>query len=188
MGHGAYFDFSNQSFDSYQDIFDSTVANMSENELSAAIGAASVIGSFVGSMLGSQLAKGSGNSSALKSAGSVVGSMVASQIVTDTVQELHHRSVERVTYKENCRRAVERGDPIPDPPSNLKSGWSKTIERTMDSYNKASRNFGERQQPYSSSSSSSRNHDEARRPSSWEEQTKVAAKTAAAMWQVFKEA
>merc|ERR1712157_414059 len=97
-------------------------------------------------------------------------------------------------YKEKCRRAVDRGDPIPDPPSNLKSGgWSNTIKRTMDSFDKASRNFGGegQQPPYSSSSSSSyrnNNSDQARRPSSWEEQTKVAAKTAAAMWQVFKEA
>merc|ERR1712025_638362 len=50
------------------------------------------------------------------SAGSLVGGLVASEIVSTSVRTLHQDSVDRLRYKEDCRRAVERGEPMPEPP------------------------------------------------------------------------
>jgi curved DNA-binding protein CbpA len=123
---------SQDSYESYQDAFDATVAGMSEAELAAAIGAVSAVAGVVGSILGSRLGgggKGGAASSFLSTAGSLVGSMVASHVAGEAARTLHAKSIERITYKEEVRRAVARGEPIPQPPP--KAGWEEALERTM---------------------------------------------------------
>jgi curved DNA-binding protein CbpA len=122
--NGADSDTSQAAYDSYRDAFDATVAGMSEADLAAAVGTASVVGSAVGSLIGSRLlstqsgARGAGNG-VLASVGSLVGSAVASEMATRAVRTLHQQSVERIEYAHAKKRAVERGDPLPDPPAHM---------------------------------------------------------------------
>lgn len=151
------FDFTSQNFteqryNSYRDAFDATVAGMSEEELAAAVGAVTVVASVVGSMIGSRLLSGGGRNGAaaaaargggagsrvLGVAGSMVGSVVASELASSGVRALHQESVQRIAYKEECRRAVERGEPVPDPPRT--SGLGDVFQRTVDSVKNATQN------------------------------------------------
>merc|ERR1711935_650396 len=117
-----------QAYDNYTNAFDATVSNMSEAELAATIGTVSALAGIVGSIVGSRVLGGATGgqqhcsrgstvrNSFLSSAGSVVGGLVASEIASSSVRALHKDSINRLTYKEECRRAVERGEPIPEPP------------------------------------------------------------------------
>jgi len=103
----------------YKQSFDATVASMSEEELAAAVGTAAVVGSLVGSIVGSRLLAGkkskgtSSSSSLLGQVGSLAGSIVASEMAASSVRALHQQSVERLAYREECQRAMERGEPLP---------------------------------------------------------------------------
>jgi len=124
--HGAASDA--QAYDKYMDVFDATVTGMSEAELAAAIGTISTLAGIVGSIVGSRVLGGdtSGRQrghgsrapkgSFLSSAGSLVGGLVASEIASSSVRALHNDSINRLNYKEECRRAVERGESVPEPP------------------------------------------------------------------------
>jgi curved DNA-binding protein CbpA len=122
-----------RAYNNYRDAFDATVAGMSEEELSAAIGTVAALAGLVGRIIGSHVLSGGGrhgsrsaagsaaaagarSSSVLSVAGATIGSMVASEIAAWSVRALHQESVQRLAYKEDCRRAVERGEPMPDPP------------------------------------------------------------------------
>ncbi|KAI2490796.1 hypothetical protein MHU86_23761 [Fragilaria crotonensis] len=130
---------STASYESYQDAFDATVASMSEEELAAAIGAISVVAGIVGSIVGSRLLGGGGGSSTsrsaassfLSSAGSVVGSMVASHAAAEAARTLHNQAIEKIAYKEEVRRSVARGEPVPPPPAKVR--WEETFQRAMGS-------------------------------------------------------
>jgi curved DNA-binding protein CbpA len=175
---------SSASYESYQDAFDATVASMSEEELAAAIGAISVVAGIVGSIVGSRLLGGGGSSTSkstacssfLSSAGSMVGSMVASHAAAEAARTLHNQAIEKIAYKEEVRRSVARGEPVPPPPAKV--NWEETLQRAMGSMmNSATGN---------SSTSSTMNPDSSSIPQSqrpaWQNkfQTAVdAAKTAA---------
>jgi DnaJ domain len=147
---GSHFDnfapFSEQRYDTYRDIFDATVAGMSEEELAAAVGTVAALAGFVGSMIGSRImnnksrgarsANGSGGSSVLSVAGSMIGSVVASEIAASGVRAIHQESLQRIAYKEECRRAVARGAPMPEPPR--KTNLGDVLQRTFDSVLNAS--------------------------------------------------
>mmetsp|Transcript_35245 Transcript_35245/g.77194 ORF Transcript_35245/g.77194 Transcript_35245/m.77194 type:complete len:290 (-) Transcript_35245:120-989(-) len=113
-------------YDSYQAKFDAFVGGLSEEELQAAAGIASVVGSVVGSIVGARLGKGAGR--ALGTAGSLVGSMVGSRAGVGLVQSLHEQSVDRLTYEERKREAVARGEDVPERPPN--EAWN-TIRRSV---------------------------------------------------------
>lgn len=119
-----------QSYDNYRDAFDATVAGMSEAELAAAVGTVAAVASVVGSLVGSRMLSKKGGGGILGAAGSVMGSMVASEIAASSVRALHKQSIERLAYKEECRRAVERGQPIPEPPASSK--WDDVLQKTMN--------------------------------------------------------
>mmetsp|Transcript_31312 Transcript_31312/g.93791 ORF Transcript_31312/g.93791 Transcript_31312/m.93791 type:complete len:283 (-) Transcript_31312:476-1324(-) len=133
-----------KGFQNYSDAFESFMADMSEEELSAAMGAAAAVGSVVGSILGSRLARsaasGSGSSSTtarglrgvVGSAASLAGSAAASQFAADLVKSAHERSVERVTYEERRRAAVQRGEDPPEPPRSVLGGIRDSIGRTAE--------------------------------------------------------
>ena len=131
-----------KSYDNYADFFDATVAGMSEEELAAAVGTVAAVAGLVGSIVGSRMLGGGGGgsggnqarsagSSLLGAAGSMVGSMVASELAASSVRALHQQSIQRIAYKEECKRALERGEPIPDPPSSLRR-WEDVISKTME--------------------------------------------------------
>uniref|UniRef100_A0A7S2N5R4 J domain-containing protein n=1 Tax=Helicotheca tamesis TaxID=374047 RepID=A0A7S2N5R4_9STRA len=118
-----------QSYSSYQEAFDAHMAGMSEEELNAAMGVAAVVGSLVGSVIGSRLGKGSGKASGfLSSVGSLAGSIAGSQAASSLVGSMHQQSLERVTYEERRKAAVDRGEPIPERP---KSGWGD-LKKSFD--------------------------------------------------------
>jgi curved DNA-binding protein CbpA len=124
-------------YENYRDAFDATVSGMSEAELGAAIGTASAVASIVGSMVGSHMLGGGnrsrgGGGGILGAAGSVVGSMVASEMAASSVRALHQQSVQRLAYKEECRRCVERGEPIPDPPPSGKA--EEMVQKAVDAF------------------------------------------------------
>ena len=135
-----------QAYDNYMDAFDATVSGMSEAELAATIGTVTALAGIVGSLVGSRMMGGgaggqqrgsrgsAARSSVLSSAGSVVGGFVASEIASSSVRALHQDSIKRLSYKEDCRRAVERGEPIPDPPqtSFIGSQIGDVFKNTMN--------------------------------------------------------
>lgn len=116
-----------QAYDNYMDAFDATVAGMSEEELAATMGAVTALAGIVGSLVGSRVlggkshhqqrsAGGAAKGSLLSTAGSMVGGLVASELASSSVRALHQDSINRLNYKQECRRAVERGEPMPEPP------------------------------------------------------------------------
>ena len=121
---------SSQSYESYRDAFDETVAGLSEAELAAALGALSIVGSLVGSLVGSRLGNSAGGRF-LGTAGGLVGSALTSRMAGDAFISLHQESVARVAYKKECQRCVEQNMPMPEPPPTSK--WQRAIEKTVAS-------------------------------------------------------
>lgn len=105
---------SEAEFQSFMDMFDSTVAGMSPEEIDQAAGAAAAVGSVLGSIVGSRLvgSKGGGGAahSLLSSAASLVGSAVASRAAASMVQTVHRDSARRVLEKEDREAAIDRGE------------------------------------------------------------------------------
>lgn len=134
--------FNEQQYNSYRDFFDETVASMSEEELAAAVGAVTMLASVVGGIVGSRLlsggcrkgaadaARGGAGSSALGVAGSMIGSVLASELASSGVRALHQESLQRIAYKEECRRAVERGESVPNRPRS--GGLGKFFKQTVE--------------------------------------------------------
>mmetsp|Transcript_1565 Transcript_1565/g.1699 ORF Transcript_1565/g.1699 Transcript_1565/m.1699 type:complete len:268 (+) Transcript_1565:123-926(+) len=119
-----------KSYESYCEAFDDHVANMSEDELRAAMGTAAIVGSLVGSIIGSGLGKKiAGNSkvgqAVFEIAGSFLGSTVGSEAGVGLVQNAHMQSRDRIMYEERKRMAMERGEPLPEKP---KDGWGSLRE------------------------------------------------------------
>ena len=149
--------FSEKQYDNYRDAFDATVASMSEEELAAAVGAVTMLASVFGSIVGSRLLSGGGSkgnngrsvgSSALGVAGSMVGSMVASELASSGVRALHQESVERIAYREECRRAVAEGKAIPDRPRSRGLGkvFKNAVENVINAAHPNDRNSNEHSQ------------------------------------------
>ncbi|KAL3797770.1 hypothetical protein ACHAWO_000387 [Cyclotella atomus] len=101
-----------QEFKNFMDMFDSTVAGMSPEELNMAMGAAAVVGSVIGSILGARAAKGN---SFLATAASMVGSAMASQAAATLVKTVHEDSTQRVLEKEDRDAAIARGENVSQP-------------------------------------------------------------------------
>ncbi|GFH47251.1 DnaJ homolog subfamily B member 9 [Chaetoceros tenuissimus] len=129
-----------KSYESYREAFDDHVAHMSEDELRAAMGTAAVIGSILGSIVGSRLAhKVAGNNAVAKTviqtAGSLLGSTVGSEAGAGLVLNVHQQSRDRISYEERKRVAMERGEPLPEPPkkgwADLRESLSKTVKNVQ---------------------------------------------------------
>jgi len=101
-----------QEFENFMDMFDKTVAGMSEEELNMAMGAASVVGAVIGSILGARAAKGN---SFISSAASMVGSAMASQAAATLVKTVHEDSTQRALEKEERDAAIARGERVSQP-------------------------------------------------------------------------
>lgn len=101
-----------KDFDNFMNMFDETVAGMSEAELNMAMGAAAVVGGLVGSVIASRAAKGN---SFLSSAAQMIGSSVASRAASSLVQSVHTDSQQRVLDRVERDAAIARGEPAPEP-------------------------------------------------------------------------
>ena len=100
-----------QEFKNFMDMFDSTVAGMSPEELNAAMGAAAIVGSVIGSLLGARAAK----NSFVSSAASLVGSAMASRAAASLVQTVHEDSTKRMVEKEERESRIARGEKVEEP-------------------------------------------------------------------------
>jgi DnaJ-class molecular chaperone len=120
-----------QSYESYRDAFDETVAGLSEEELAAALGVISIVGSLIGSIVGSRLGNNSTGGRLLSTAGSLVGSALTSRMAGEAFVSLHQESIARVAYRRECQRCVEQGMPMPEPPPVSK--WQRALEKTVSS-------------------------------------------------------
>merc|ERR1711959_152795 len=118
-----------EAYDKYRDAFDTAAASMSESDLETIAKLAGVFGAVLSSrMLGSDDGKtrkrsggssgSSGKRSVLVSAGSAMGGLAASA----SVRALHRDSLRRLSHKEECKKAVERGEPMPPPPKTSSIG------------------------------------------------------------------
>ena len=78
---------------------------------------------------------GAAGSSLLATAGSFVGGIVASEIASSSVRALHQDSVNRLSYEKECRIAMERGQPVPEPPRSSFAGKQikDLLKSTMNS-------------------------------------------------------
>jgi len=101
-----------KDFKNFMNMFDETVAGMSEAEINMAMGAAAVVGGLVGSVMASRAAKGN---SFLSSAAQMVGSAVASRAASSLVQSVHTDSQQRVLDREERDAAIARGESVPEP-------------------------------------------------------------------------
>lgn len=106
-------DETDKEFQNFMDMFDSTVAGMTPEELNMAMGAAAVVGSIIGSLVGSR-AGGKANS-LLGTAASMVGSAVASHAAVSLVKTVHEDSTQRVLEKEDRDAAIQRGENVSQP-------------------------------------------------------------------------
>ena len=100
-----------QEFKNFMDMFDSTVAGMSPEELNAAMGAAAIVGSVIGSLLGAR----AGKNSLVSSAASLVGSAMASRAAASLVQTVHEDSTKRMVEKEEREAKIARGEKVEEP-------------------------------------------------------------------------
>lgn len=103
---------SEKEFNNFMNMFDETVAGMSEAELRMAMGAAAVVGGLIGSVFTSRATKGN---SLLSSAAQMVGSAVASRAASSLVQSVHTDSQQRVLERQEREAAISRGESVPEP-------------------------------------------------------------------------
>lgn len=123
---------SDQAYDKYRDAFDTAAASMSESDLATIARLAGVVGAVLSSRMlggaddGTRRKSASGKRSVLVSAGSAMGGLAASA----SVRALHRDSLKRLSHKEECRKAVERGEPMPPPPKTSSMGtvFKKALE------------------------------------------------------------
>eukprot|EP00934_Nitzschia_sp_Nitz4_P006373 Nitzschia sp. Nitz4//scaffold74_size92883//30143//30979//NITZ4_004819-RA/size92883-processed-gene-0.62-mRNA-1//1//CDS//3329557583//6363//frame0 len=129
-----------ESYENYRDFFDTNVAGMSEEDLAAAVGVAAMIGSVAGSILGAKMARGDGGAGGgvLQTVTSLVGSKIASEMAVSAVRDVHQSSIRRVEYREACRIAQSRGEPMPEPPPD--SMLDKFIQNSTSAIKEATQN------------------------------------------------
>merc|ERR1711959_608324 len=134
-----------EAYDKYRDAFDTAAASMSESDLETIAKLAGVFGAVLSSrMLGSDDGKtrkrsggssgSSGKRSVLVSAGSAMGGLAASA----SVRALHRDSLRRLSHKEECKKAVERGEPMPPKPktSSIGTVFKKALETVANDMEK----------------------------------------------------
>ena len=96
------------------------------------------MGSLIGAGLGRKVAGKSAIGRAIfETAGSLVGSAVGSEAGQDLLQNTHKQSRYRMSYEERKRVVMERGEAIPEKPSE---GWSDMF----DAFNKTSESVKQR--------------------------------------------
>eukprot|EP00934_Nitzschia_sp_Nitz4_P000831 Nitzschia sp. Nitz4//scaffold87_size112219//21152//21982//NITZ4_004065-RA/size112219-processed-gene-0.2-mRNA-1//1//CDS//3329559342//831//frame0 len=103
----------------YRDAFDTNIAGMSEEKFSTTVGVVGAAGSIAGAIVGAKMARNCGfGIGVVQGATSLAASRVAGQLSVGAVREMHQASIRRVQYREACRVAQERGQPMPEPPPN----------------------------------------------------------------------
>mmetsp|Transcript_10676 Transcript_10676/g.22637 ORF Transcript_10676/g.22637 Transcript_10676/m.22637 type:complete len:300 (-) Transcript_10676:1015-1914(-) len=124
-------------FQNFADLFDETVAGMSEEELNMAMGVAAAVGSVIGSFAGSRASKG-GNS-ALSTIGSAIGGAMASQVASSLVKTVHEDSKQRALEKRERDAAIARGE-VPEP--STRGSRSRAFQDAGSMFQKAGTSMG----------------------------------------------
>jgi curved DNA-binding protein CbpA len=166
-----------KDFNNFMNMFDETVAGMSEAELNVAMGAAAVVGGIVGSILASKAAK---RNSVLSSAVQMLGSSVASRAASSLVQSVHTDSQQRVLERREREAAIARGESVPEPTT------TETRERLFKDAKNTAQKVAEAAFGGASSSSTSSNATTCANNGrgsgmSWGQAAKLAAMAAGAM-------
>lgn len=104
-----------KDFKDFMNMFDETVAGMSQAELNMAMGAAAIVGGVVGSVMGSRAARGN---SFLSSAASMMGSAVASKAASSLVESVYTDSQQRVLERDEREALRQRGEDVQEPSSS----------------------------------------------------------------------
>lgn len=132
-----------QSYHTYRDQFDSHVAGMSESDLASIVGKISAVAGMVGGVVGSVMMKNNASAAGTNTsgvargmigkAGTLVGSVVGSDMASSGVRTLHRRALERVAYKKECQRALDRGEPAPVPPESAgDTDWKVIFQQVKE--------------------------------------------------------
>lgn len=163
------------SFQDFADLFDETVAGMSETELNMAMGVASVVGSVLGSLAGARAGKG--GHSALSALGSVLGSAVASQAASSLVRAVHEDSTQRALERQERDAAVARGAPAPEAAARGDGG--RTWRDAGRAFQSAGASFAARAGPHEAPTNRAARGDGGERaPLTWKEAAAEAVKLA----------
>lgn len=163
------------SFQNFADLFDETVAGMSEQDLNMAMGMAATIGSLVGSIAGARAGKG-GNS-ALSAIGSAIGSAMASQAASTLVKSVHEDSTQRALEKKEREVAIARGETVPEPSARGNRG------RVFQDAGRAFQKVGN----FSSGNNATSNSGDEKKQFSWKEAAKLATMAASTYAEMKRE-
>ena len=166
----------------FMNMFDETVAGMSEAELNMAMGAAAIVGGIVGSVMGSRAARGN---SFLSSAASMMGSAVASKAASSLVESVYTDSQQRVLERDEREALRQRGEDVQEPSS------SETRDRLFKDATKTAQKvagaaFGGGSITSSSNATSCPNSNSRGSGLSWGQAAKLAAMAAGAMAEMQK--
>lgn len=132
-------------FNNFMNMFDETVASMSEAELNMAIGAAAIVGGLLGSAWGARAVKGN---SFLSSAASMIGSAVASKAASSLVESVYTDSQQRVLEREDREVRIARGESVKEPTATetrerlLKDAINTAQKVAGDAFGGASQSLG----------------------------------------------
>jgi len=176
-------DDNDKEFNDFMNMFDETVAGMSEAELNMAMGAAAIVGGIVGSVMGSRAARGN---SFLSSAASMMGSAVASKAASSLVESVYTDSQQRVLERDEREALRQRGEDVKEPSS------SETRDRLFKDATKTAQKvagaaFGGGGSITSSSNTTSCPNSSSRGSGlSWGQAAKLAAMAAGAMAEMQK--
>lgn len=175
-------DDNDKEFKDFMNMFDETVAGMSEAELNMAMGAAAIVGGIVGSVMGSRAARGN---SFLSSAASMMGSAVASKAASSLVESVYTDSQQRVLERDEREALRQRGEDVQEPSS------SETRDRLFKDATKTAQKvagaaFGGGSITSSSNATSCPNSSSRGSGLSWGQAAKLAAMAAGAMAEMQK--
>lgn len=175
-------DDNDKEFKNFMNMFDETVAGMSEAELNMAMGAAAIVGGIVGSVMGSRAARGN---SFLSSAASMMGSAVASKAASSLVESVYTDSQQRVLERDEREALRQRGEDVKEPSS------SETRDRLFKDATKTAQKvagaaFGGGSITSSSNATSCPNSSSRGSGLSWGQAAKLAAMAAGAMAEMQK--
>ena len=171
-----------KEFKDFMNMFDETVAGMTEAELNMAMGAAAIVGGIVGSVMGSRAARGN---SFLSSAASMMGSAVASKAASSLVESVYTDSQQRVLERDEREALRQRGEDVQEPSS------SETRDRLFKDATKTAQKvagaaFGGGSITSSSNATSCPNSNTRGSGLSWGQAAKLAAMAAGAMAEMQK--
>jgi curved DNA-binding protein CbpA len=97
-----------EQYETYRNFFDTTMADLSDDEINEILGAATMFSSVVGSLIGAKLFAGKTTNPALRSIGAAIGSAIATHATTSVIKNSHTQAKQRVLLKNNIDPAQQQ--------------------------------------------------------------------------------